>query len=442
MPGGAFGWHLRQTLLIAAPVAAAQLGQLAMGLTDQVMLGRISDAALAAGGLGGNLFFTVLLALQGVVSGVAVLAARARGAGAPHLVPRAYWSGLAIAAGMALPFFALMSFPAPLLRLFGEPASLTADVGAYLDVLRWGVPAGLVGIGMVRAFLPAVGLQTLTLWVMPFGIALNLVLNIWFIHGGWGLPASGMRGSAAATTATLWAMTLALACLLHGRARWRHHVRLTRPRAHVVRELMVLGVPVALMILVETALFLATGLLVGALGQVQLAAHTLALSVASVSFMVPLAISQTATVRVAEALGAGHPAMARRAGLVAIGLSAAFMSGAACVLLLAPTVIAGAYLAPGSAAAGVAIGLLRIAGFFQIVDGVQVTAAGALRGLKDTRVPMLLASFGYWGIGFWTGRYLAVSAGLGAAGLWWGLFAGLAVVAVSLTMRFLLLTRA
>jgi MATE family multidrug resistance protein len=438
---GSLSWHLRQTIAIAAPTAVALLGQLALALTDQVMLGRISDAALAAGGLGARLFFTVLMALQGVVSGVAVLAARAQGAGKPHHVPQAYWSGLCIAAVLALPFFWLMSHPGEVLLLFGEPATLAADVASYLDVLRWGVPAGLLGIGMVRAFLPAVGLQGLTLWVMPFGIALNLLLNIWFIHGGLGVAAHGMRGSAAATAVTMWAMALGLAALLHGRRSLRHHVRLTPPRPRMLRELMVIGLPVAVMSLVETALFLATGLLVGVLGAIPLAAHTLALSVASTSFMVPLAISQTATVRVAEAMGANRPAMARRAGLVAIALSAVFMGGAAILLLLAPRPIAGLYLAPGSQAAVLGVTLLRIAGVFQIVDGIQVTAAGALRGLKDTRVPMLLAGLGYWGIGFWTGHHFAITQGLGAAGLWWGLFAGLAVVAVALTTRFAVMTR-
>jgi MATE family multidrug resistance protein len=162
---------------------------------------------------------------------------------------------------------------------------------------------------------------------------------------------------------------------------------------------------------------------------------------ASVTFMVPLAVGQAANVRVAHAMGAGQPAAARRAGLVAIGLAAAFMLCTAVAMEAAPKFIAGLYLAAGSTALPVASTLLRIAGGFQIADGVQVTASGALRGLKDTRVPMILAAFGYWGIGFWLGRYLCFNAGMGPAGLWWGLLAGLATAAVCLTARFALLTR-
>lgn len=432
--------HARATIGIAAPIAVAQLGQMAMGLTDLVMLGRIGANALAAGGLGANFFFTCLFCFQGVVSGVAVLAARAKGAGQAAEVPTAYWSGLAIAAVLSVPYFWLMSAPLPLLRLVGETPGLAADIASYLRVLRWGVPAGLLGIGIVRAFLPAVGLQHLMLWVMPAGIATNAVLNVWFIYGGLGLPAFGMRGSAAATATTLWLTAAALLLMLHG-ARHRHHVRLTVPRRRVVAELLAIGVPVGMTVFVEAALFLATGLVVGVLGPVQLAAHQVALMTASVTFMVPLSISQAANVRVAHAMGACQPADARRAGFAALAVSTAFMACAAIAVETVPHIIAAAFLGAGSAAFPVAVSLLRVAGAFQLVDGLQVTAAGALRGLKDTRVPMFLAAFGYWGIGFWLGRALAFTAGLGAVGLWWGLFAGLATSAVCLTTRFAWRTR-
>jgi MATE family multidrug resistance protein len=437
---GRFSRHLAETVSIAAPIAVAQLGQMAMALTDTVMLGSIGTRALAAGGLGANFFFTCLFFLQGVVSGVAVLAARARGAGQGADVPAAYWSGMAIGALLSVPYFWLMSTPGPMLRLLGEPPQLAADITAYLHVLRWGVPAGLLGIGIVRAFLPAVGLQHLMLWVMPGGIAVNALLNVWFIHGGFGLPAFGMRGSAAATAITLWLTAGALLLMLHG-ARNRHHVRLMAPRLTVLLELLAIGVPVGMTVLVEAALFLVTALVIGVLGPVQLAGHQVAIMTASVTFMVPLAIGQAANVRVAHAIGAGQPEAARRAGLVAIGLAAAFMLCTATAMEAAPHFIASLYLAAGSTALPVAATLLRIAGGFQIADGVQVAASGALRGLKDTRVPMILAAFGYWGIGFWLGRYLCFNAGMGPAGLWWGLLAGLATAAVCLTTRFAVLTR-
>ncbi len=250
-----------------------------------------------------------------------------------------------------------------------------------------------------------------------------------------------MQGSAAATAISLWVTAGALFLLLHF-TRHRAHVPPAWPRLHVIRELLAIGLPVGGTVVVEATLFLATALVVGTLGPMALAGHQVAIITASVTFMVPLAVGQAANVRVAHAMGAGALGQARRAGFTAVLVSAAFMVCSALTMLVIPGAIAQLYLSPASAAFPLATRLLRIAGAFQVVDGVQTTAAGALRGLKDTRVPMLLAALGYWGIGFWLGRYLAFSAGLGAAGLWWGLFSGLLVVAVSLTARFALLTAA
>ena len=158
-------------------------------------------------------------------------------------------------------------------------------------MLRWGVPAGLLGIGIVRAFLPAMGLERLLLWVIPAGVVLNAALNVWLIGGGLGLPAYGMQGSAAATAISLWVTSLALAFLLHAHPEWRHHVRPSRPGARVMSELLAIGIPVSITMIVEATLFLATGLMVGQIGPTVLAAHMIALSTASTTFMVPLAIS-------------------------------------------------------------------------------------------------------------------------------------------------------
>jgi MATE family multidrug resistance protein len=296
-------------------------------------------------------------------------------------------------------------------------------------------------MGMVRAFLPSIGLQHLLLWVIPAGVVLNALLNVWLIYGGLGVPALGMRGSAGATTITLWVTSLALMALLHFHRDGRDHVRPHVPHPRLIGELLVIGLPVAVAMLVESTLFLATGLVVGVLGPVSLAAHTVAISVASVTFMVPMSISQAANVRVSHEMGAGNLAAARRAGFVAIAMAAAFMGSTACVMELAPAAIAGIYLGAASPALPMAAVLLRIAGAFQVFDGIQVTASGALYGLKDTRIPMVLAAIGYWGIGFWLGRYLAFARGYGAAGLWWGLCVGLGVVATGMTLRFARRTR-
>jgi MATE family multidrug resistance protein len=223
---------------------------------------------------------------------------------------------------------------------------------------------------------------------------------------------------------------LVLMAWLHLRPRYRHFVTATRPRLPLMGELFGIGWPVAITYGVESTLFLATGLMVGLLGESQLAAHQIALNVASVAFMVPLAIGQAANVRVSFWSGAGQP----------LALGVAFMSLSGLVLILAPHWIVGLYLHLGdpanAATVALASSLLGVAAIFQIVDGMQTVGSGCLRGLKDTRVPMMAAAFGYWGIGFPTGYTLAFHFGLGARGLWWGLAAGLASVALLMTLRF------
>jgi MATE family multidrug resistance protein len=333
-----------------------------------------------------------------------------------------------------------------LLRALDVSASLVPDIATYLRVLRWGVPAGIVGVGMMRQFLPAVGLQRVLLWVMPCGVVLHALFNQVLIHGAFGFGGYGLAGSAAATSLTLWVLSIGMLAVLHGQKRFRRFVALASPSRAVMRPLLAIGVPVGATMAVEAGFFAGTAIVAGTLGPTVLAAHMIGLSAATVIFMVPLAFSQAANVRVASAMGAGNPQAARRAGFCAILLSAAFMGLSALVFRFAPGAIVAAYLGPVTAGnrvtAELAPKLLRVAGVFQIADGTQVTAAGALRGLHDTRLPMVLAALGYWGVGFWAGRYLAFDIGLGAVGLWWGICAGLASVAVCLTARFAWLSRA
>ena len=435
---GRISLHLRRTIIISAPIAAALLSEIGMGLISTLMLGRLGPQALAAGGLAVSVFITALLILQGALSGVGVLAADRLGAGCPDDVPPLYWSGVALAVLLAIPLFAALSAPAAMWRAFGQAPALAHDLAAYLHILRWAVPAGVVGVGMMRGFLPAIGLERVLLYVLPAGVVLHAGLSRLAISGGFGLPGWGVPGSAGAVVVTLSVVACGMLSLLHG-PNFRRFVRLARPELAVVRRLLVIGLPVAGSVVVEAGLFLGVGFLAASLGPDALAAHMVALNVASVTFMVPLAVSQAANVRVAMAAGAGNTRAARRAGFCAIAVSVTFMAASALVLSLASHTITALYL-PASAAdaatAGLAASLLRVAGVFQLADGTQVTAAGALRGLQDVRVPMLLATFGYWGLGFWAGWLLAFRAQLGVVGLWWGLCVGLAVVAVGLTTRF------
>ncbi|WP_430228229.1 MATE family efflux transporter [Paraburkholderia tropica] len=432
--------HAADTARLAAPLAIAQLSQMAMSVTDTVLLGSLGAGALAAGGLGANLFFVVVTVLQGVLTSVSVSVSQARGADDLHRVPHIYWTGFALSLVLALPAFALLSFAEPLLHALGEPGVLARQVGEYASVLRWGAPASLIGVGLMRSFLPAIGAARRLLWISIASVFFNGFLNYGLIHGVWGLPRLGFLGSAAATAVTIWLTTLVLMGLLHLRPSHQHFVVARRPSAPMMGELFSIGWPVAITYAVEATLFLATGLLMGLLGAMPLAAHQIALNVASVMFMVPLSIGQAGNVRVGYWIGAGVPRAARHAGFVALALGVGFMSMSALVMVLAPHWIVGLYLHlddPANAqTVALATSLLGVAAIFQIVDGMQTVGSGCLRGLKDTRIPMLAATLGYWGIGFPVGYALAFHFGYGALGLWWGLAAGLASVAVLMTWRF------
>jgi MATE family multidrug resistance protein len=445
---GRMSLHVRQTAWIAAPLALAQIGQMAMALTDTVMLGSVGPQALAAGSLGGNIFFTVLFALQGVLSGVGVLAARSLGAGEDAHVPRIYWTGALLALILAVPLFIGAGEMETLLRWAGESPALADDVSAYLRVLRWGAPAGVLGVGLMRVFLPAAGLERALLWVVPGAVALNFGLNQVLIHGlrlgAVTLPGFGMRGSAAATSVSLWVVALALLGLLHGRRAWRVFVVPHVPRLATMGSLLAIGLPVGATVLVELTMFLGTSFMAATMGSIALAAHMIVLSASSISFVVAFAISQAVNVRVASALGAGRPADARRAGFVAIGLGVAFMACSGCTMLSFGRAIVGFYLdvsSPDAAAtAALAVRLLHIAALFQVADGIQTVSAGALRGMHDTRVPMVLAAFAYWLVGLPIAWLFGFWLGWGAVGLWWGMLAGLVCVAGCLAGRFVVKT--
>lgn len=430
--------HLTETFAIGLPLAAAQLAQMAMGVTDTVLLGGIGPEALAAGGLGMSLEFSVLVVMQGVVAAVSVLVAQARGAGRESDIPALYWTGMLLAVLLMVPAFILFSFAEELLLLFGEPPALAHDAGAFVSVLRWCIPGSLLGLGLLRAFLPAIGAGWLILAVTLVATLLNGFSCYGLIHGAWGLPLMGMRGAAMATVIVLTFMAAALLLLTHASKARRRFVRWSRPRLDVLGTMLRLGVPIGATFAVEAGLFLAVGLLVGLLGPAALAAQQVALTTVGVAFMIPLGLAQAANVRVGHRVGARDAIGARWAGLVAIALGAGFELLFALVSLLAPERVVSLYLSPADGDAfRIAVALLGVAALFQVADGVQCVAAGALRGLGDTRAPFALAAIGYWGIGFPAAWGLTQIAGAGATGAWWGLAAGLCIVAVLLTRRFL-----
>jgi MATE family multidrug resistance protein len=437
--------ELRATLALAAPLAAANLAQMAMAVTNTVMVGRLGAMPLAAAGLGGMLYFTGGVMLQGVLSAVAPLAAHALGTGDRRAAGRVAGAGLLLAALLALPLVAALTSLDQLLRALGYDAALAAEIGHYLRAIAWGGPAFL-GFAVLRSLLAALSHTRSVMAVVLICVAGNAALNWVLIFGHLGASPLGAAGSGYASAINQWLMLggLGLCIRIMPRlAALRLLGNALAPSRVEMAKILRLGLPIGGMRGIEVGVFMTAGILMGLFGAAALGAHQLVLNCAGITFMVPLGIAQAATVRVAYELGAGRAHAARDAGLVALALGIGFMGAAAVVLWLAPEAIISVYVDIADPAnhetVQTARRLLAIAAMFQVFDGMQVIAAGVLRGYRDTMVPMLLATFGYWGIGFAGCWLLAFPLGYGAVGLWWGLALGLAVVAILLTLRFHLL---
>ena len=445
VPVNRIGAELRATLALAAPLAAANLAQMAMGVTDMVMVGRLGALPLAAAGLGAMLYFTGGVVLQGILSAVAPLAAHALGGGDRAAADRIAGAGLALAVLLAVPFVAALTSLDRLLLALGYDHALAAEIGRFLQAIAWGGPAFL-GFAVLRSLLAALSHTRAVMGVLLLCVAGNAALNWVLIFGHLGAPALGVPGSGYASAINQWVILAGLALctrMMPGIAGFHLLRSAFAPSWAAMANVLRLGLPIGGIMGVEVGVFLAAGVLMGLLGAAPLGAHQLVLNCAGISFMVPLGLGQAATVRVAYELGAGRAFAARRAGFVALALGIGFMSATAVVLWTVPQAIIAAYIDISDPAnretVQIARRLLVIAALFQVFDGMQVIAAGALRGYKDAMVPMLLAGFGYWGAGFGGGWLLAFPLGFGPAGLWWGLALGLAVVAILLTVRLHLL---
>jgi MATE family multidrug resistance protein len=429
--------EVRATLPIAVPLAASNLSLMAMGLTNTIIVGHLGGMALSAAGLGGALFFTLSIVCQSVLAAVAPLAASAIGRGDPRAAGQIAMAGLVLAAAIAPPLVGLLSIVDRLLLAIGYDSALAAQIGAFLTAVRWGVP-GFLAFGVLRSLLAASRRARTVMFMLLLAIPANAMLCWTLVFGGPGVAPLGIAGSGWSTAAIQSAMSLSLIAVLLVAPR-HTPLRTSRMVGRHVAAILRLGLPIGGMVALETSVFATTGILMGLLGGDALGAHQLVINFASLTFMVPLGIGQAATVRVGYELGSGAPAAARRAAFVAIAIGAGFMGAVAVPMWLFPRAIIGVYLNLGDPAnrgvIAVALPLLAVAALFQISDGIQTIAAAALRGYRDTAVPMFLAGVGYWGIGFPGGWALAFPLGFGPVGLWCGLALGLAVVASLLTLR-------
>lgn len=435
-----FGSELGATFRMAAPLAAAQLAQMGMGLTDTVLLGALGRDALAAGGLGASIFFTVTAVIQGGIAGLGILVAHARGAQTPERIAPILRSGFLLATMAAVPLMMLLWWVEPFLLFIEEPVGLARDAATYDSILFWATPATM-WLATQRTYLAAMGHPKLVMAVASGALVINGFLTYGLIHGAWGLPEMGFSGSALASTLSLWGMLGVTAFIIHFTPALHLH-RLRGPiEWHVVRELAQLGWPIAVTWGVEIMLFMVAALMMGMLGNTAMAAHQVTISIASATFMIPLACAQTANVRVSYYMGASKPLASQHAALAAFIVGVGFMALAATALFTVPLQITLLFnLDPTSAidaeVIALVVQLLAICAVFQVFDGAQTIAAGALRGYKDTRIPMMLATLCYWGVGFPVAWTLGFPLAYGPEGIWWGLATGLAMAAVLLGTRF------
>jgi multidrug resistance protein, MATE family len=413
---------------LAWPVVLGQLGLVAMGVVDLLMVAPLGANATAGVGIGNSLSFGSLILVIGVAAGLDPLVTQAYGAGNPGRAGTAAARGAVVTLATCVPVIAVHLAAAPILALLHQPEEVMPAAVAFCWIGAFGV-VPFAGFAVLRQLLQGGGVMRPAMWVIGIGNVVNLV-------GDWILVRwadLGVAGVAWCTVAVRWVMLGALIVLCRGALRAAVPTGAVLELAAISRVARIAW-PVALQLGLEVWAFNACSFLAGALGANQAAAHTAALSAASVAFMVPLGVGAAAATRVGNLVGAGQDW--RRAGAVAVGLGAAVMTVSAAVFLAMPHPIGRMYN-PDPAVIALVASVLPVAAAFGWFDGTQVVAFGVLRGLGDTRVPMLFNVLGYWVIGLPTGAALAFVGGYGLIGVWIGLSIGLGVVTVLLLARLL-----
>ena len=442
-----FRRHVGRTLVLGLPLVGSLLAQILIMVTDTLMLGRYSVEALAAGALATTVFHALFILAAGFAIAAMGAAADAVGRGDERTVRRTARMGLWLSLGAGLAAMPVLWFSEPILLLAGQLPRTAGDTKDYLRIAMLAMVPALLTMTL-RSHLSALERTRIVLWTTLAAAVLNFGLNWLLIFGNAGAPEMGIRGAAWASVFSHAAMAGLLA-LYAARgpdmARWELFRNLWRPDWEILVRLFRLGWPVGLTLVSESALFTGTALMMGAIGSVPLAAHGVVMQVAAATFMLHLGISQAATVRVGRFAGQGNVVELRRAALAALALSGVAVALSVVVYLGAGRWIVAAFLdsddAQTPAILTLGVALMGVAALFQLVDGAQVMALGFLRGVQDTRWPMVLAAISYWGVGIPASLLLGFTFGFGPVGIWLGLVIGLAVASVLLMVRFYLLVR-
>ena len=432
--------HVRAIAVLGLPLIGGHLAQMAIGGTDTVMLGWYGVEALAAVTLASTFFFVLFICGSGFASAVMPMVASYHAAQDETSIRRATRMGLWLSFGFGLLALPLMDNAAPILRLMGQEEAAVTLGSDYLRVAGWGILPALF-VMVLKSYLAALERTQVVLWITVLAAVCNALVNYALIFGNWGAPELGVTGAAIASLSTqvvsLVGVVLYVKIVLPQHDLFR---RIWRADFDMLAQVFRLGWPISITLLSEVGLFAASAVMMGWLGTVPLAAHGVAVQLASITFMVHLGLSNAATVRAGNAYGRlDAPHLARGAWVVTV-MSLVFSAVTVACFFLFPDFLIGIFILEDEPAKvqilQIGVGILFMAGLFQLVDGTQVVALGVLRGVQDTRMPMIYAAISYWGIGVPMSYLLGFTFGLEGIGVWGGLGIGLGVAAIFLNLRF------
>ena len=439
--------HVRATLALGIPLIGAQLAQLGINTTDVMIVGQLGAEQLAAMVLSAQFLFTILIFGSGFSIAVVPLVAQAYGKGDAASVRRALRMGLWVVTAYWLVAQPAFFYSEEILLAAGQKPDVAKLASGYIDIGHFALLPGLL-YNVIRALVSAIGRAGVILKVTVAMLVMNAVLAYSLVLGHFGMPAMGLHGAAIVSVAVQTAGFLFIVGYVQAHQDMRRYeifVRFWRPDWHALWDVVRLGFPISVTVLAEVSLFTAASLLMGQIGTIELAAHGIALQWASIASMIPLGLSQAAKVRVGVAHGQGDHLGLKRAAIVVVIVSCCIAVCGSILFATAPAWLGSWFLDIQSSDApkvlAYAAPLIVVAGLFQLVDGLQSIASGLLRGLKDARVPMIMALIAYWPIGFFLAWLLAFPLGFGGIGIWFGFLLGLASAAAMLCARFYILVR-
>ncbi|NIR48351.1 MATE family efflux transporter [candidate division KSB1 bacterium] len=430
-----------KTVKVGAPVVATQLLQMSMGFVDTIMAGNLSAKDLAAVAVGTSLYTPILVFVIGILTATNPIVAQLHGGREDREIGKNLWQSLWLSQFLAVPCFFLIREMHVVMHVMNIRPEIMPITQGYLNAISWSFPATFAYFSL-RSFNEGLSVTKPSMYFASIGLVFNIIGNYALMYGHFGFPAMGAIGTGWATTLVRWIMMFGLLAFTLSHKKYeRFQIQEGRqlPCWAYIGKVLRIGVPNGISVSIEVSMFALAALLIGSFGVDIVAAHQIAINFAAITFMIPLGLSIATTSRVGFAAGKGSLNEARFIGYIGVALGVAVMSVTALIMFTVPEVIVGIYTDDADVIR-IAVRLLFFAAVFQISDGLQVSVLGALRGLKDTKIPMIFNVIAYWVIGIPIGYVLGLKLGQGAEGLWTGLIAGLTVAAILHNLRFYYLT--